>query len=154
MALKGNSTWMLRSKSGRDKIYNSPEELAIQADEYFKWCLENPLEEEQAFHYQGIITKTNVSKLRPFTLTGLCNYIDIAVSTFQNYEKNNDFLAITTRIRQIIETQQFEGAASGFFQPNIIARKLGLMEKTDVTSNGEQIKIFELPSNGRESTGN
>jgi hypothetical protein len=40
--------------------------------------------------------------------------------------------------RQIIDNQQFEGAASGFLNPNIIARKLGLSDKQDHTIKSEQ----------------
>jgi hypothetical protein len=53
---------------------------------------------------------------------------------FKNYEKDKDkseFFAVTHEIRRIIETQQFEGASVGAFNPNIIARKLGLSEKTE-----------------------
>jgi len=59
--------------------------------------------------------------------------------TFRNYEARQEFLPITTRIREIIENQQFEGAASGFLQPNIIARKLGLTDRIDHTSKDKQI---------------
>lgn len=151
-APKGNDYYKLRSKDGRDKIFKTPKALLDACNSYFQWCLENPLKEQVAFHNRGVISYGNVNKMRPFTLEGLCNFIDIAKSTFQEYEKNQDFSAITTRIRQIIENQQFEGAAAGFLNPNIIARKLGLHDSADITSKGEKletIRIFELPSNGR-----
>ena len=34
--------------------------------------------------------------------------------------------------------QQFEGAAAGFLNPNIIARKLGLTDKSEVKVSQEQ----------------
>lgn len=135
---KGNEYWKLRTKDGRDRIYTKPEELADAANGYFQFCIDNPMLSEELFHSQGLVTSAQAKKMRPFTLTGLCNYIDIAVSTFQSYEKNPDFSAIITRIRQIIETQQFEGAASGFLNPNIIARKLGLTDKSEVRIVEEQ----------------
>ena len=106
--------------------------------EYFKWCIENPFKEEVIFHAQGLITKDFTTKLRPFTLEGLCNFIDIATRTFYEYEKIPDFSHITTRVRQIIENQQFEGAAAGFLNANIIARKLGLSDKSEHTHKVEQ----------------
>jgi hypothetical protein len=110
--------------------------LGEKANEYFEWIQNNPLIE---IDYKGKdAIKVEMPKMRPMTLEGLCNYIDIAKSTFQEYEKKNDFSAITTRIRQIIETQQFEGAASGFLNPSIIARKLGLTDKTEVKLVEEQ----------------
>lgn len=137
----GNEYYKLRSKDGRDRIYSKPEELLNEANEYFQWVQDNPLIEVD---FRGKdADMVHLPKMRPMTLTGLCNYIDIAVSTFQEYEKRKGFSAITTRIRQIIETQQFEGAASGFLNPNIIARKLGLTDKQEHAHSleGQEFKI-------------
>ena len=142
-ALKGNEYYKLRSKDGRDKIFKTPETLKSACNEYFEWCIANPLIEELVFHSQGVVTKTEVSKARPFTLDGLCNYIDISVDTFRNYEKREDFIGITTRVRQIIYNQKFEGASVGFFNPNIIARDLGLSDKKEVSGNADITINFE-----------
>jgi DNA-packaging protein gp3 len=138
MFKEGNRLYQLREKSGRDRIFENPNQLMDLANEYFKWAIDNPYKEEVVFHSAGLITKDFVSKIRPLTLDGLCIFIDIAKSTFQEYEKRHDFTAITTRIRQIIENQQFEGAACGFLNPNIIARKLGLTDKSEVKVMQEQ----------------
>jgi len=139
-APKGNEYYLLRSKDGRDKEY-TPEKLMLTANEYFQWCLDNPFKDQQLFHYQGQVTKENANKMRPFTLQGFCNFAEIVLQTFLNYEKseNKDFIEVTTRIRGIIENQQFEGAAAGFLNPNIIARKLGLSDRQDHTTNGKEI---------------
>lgn len=128
--IKGNEYWKIRSKDGRDRIFKKPEELLEACNEYFKWVEENPLKEQQLFAFQGQVTKEDGNKMRIMSLGGLCNFIDIAKSTFQEYEKLPDFSAITTRVRQIIETQQLEGASAGLLNPSIVARKLGLSEKT------------------------
>ena len=137
----GNEYYLLRSKDGRDTQY-TPEALIVIANEYFKWCLENPLKEEQIVKYKDYYEKVDVNKMRVFSLQGFCNFADIALQTFLNYEKRKekDFIDVTTRIRGIIENQQFEGAASGFLNPNIIARKLGLAEK-QVIEGGEALKV-------------
>lgn len=132
-APKGNEYYLLRSKDGRDALY-SPQELLDKANEYFQWVLDNPLKEEQLFHYQGEVIKAEANKIRAFTIQGLCNYLEIALQTFLNYEAKKDYIDVTTRIRGIIENQQFEGAASGFFNANIIARKLGLADKNENTN--------------------
>ena len=36
-------------------------------------------------------------------------------------------------------SQKFEGAASGIFNANIIARDLGLSDKQDITTGGEKL---------------
>ena len=62
---------------------------------------------------------------------------------------SEDFSAVISMVEEIIETQQFEGAAVGAFNANIIARKLGLADKQDITSNGETVHttvIFENPN--------
>lgn len=148
-APKGNEFYKLRSKDGKDRTYQTPQDLAKACEEYFEWCESNPLQEEQAFHFQGIITKTTVSKRRPFTIQGLAAFIDLSVKGFNYYESLEDFIPITTRIREIIYNQKFEGAASGFFNANIIARDLGLADKSDITSQGEKVQIY-LPDNGRK----
>ena len=80
--------------------------------------------------------------MRPFTIGGFCNYIDITIETFSQWCKSDDLSDISTRIRQIIRNQKFEGAASGFFNANIIARDLGLKEHTDnKNENNEKVKI-------------
>ena len=131
-APKGNQYWRLRSKDGRDRIFETPDDLAKAAEEYFNWIDDNPLQEEQIVKYKDSFTIGKVSKMRPYTIHGLCNYIDIAVSTFMEYEKLKDFSKVTTRIRQIIYNQKFEGAAAGFLNPNIIARDLGLSDKKEI----------------------
>lgn len=136
-APKGNKYYQIRSKDGRETTY-TPDALLEKANEYFKWCIDTPLMEEQLFHYQGDITKGKASKMRPFSLEGFCNYAEIIRQTFLNYEKREEFLEVTTRIRQIIENQQFEGAAAGLLNPNIIARKLGLVDKKEQKITGEQ----------------
>lgn len=142
----GNEYYLLRSKDGRDTTY-TPETLLEKANEYFNWCLENPLKEQQVVKYKDSYEKIDVDKMRPFSLQGFCNFAEIVIQTFHNYEnpdketkqeKEDDekgFLEVTTRIRGIIENQQFEGAASGFLNPNIIARKLGLVDRKSVNGN-------------------
>jgi len=129
-APKGNQYYLLRTKDGRDKQYKTPEDLVKICNEYFQWCLDNPLQ-EQIVHGKDS-KKIEMDKMRPFTVEGLCNFIDLSVKGFNLYEGREDFVHITTRVRQIIENQQYEGAAAGFLNPNIVARKLGLSDKSEV----------------------
>lgn len=133
----GNEYYKIRSKDGRGKIYETPEQLVEQANEYFQFCLDTPHKEEVAYHFQGSVITGDLNKMRAFSIEGLCNYLDITKNTFLNYEKNEDFLHVIIRIREVIEMQQFEGAVAGFLNANIIARKLGLTEKTETKHSGE-----------------
>ncbi len=137
-APKGNEYYLLRSKHGRDTEY-TPDSLLETANDYFNWCLDNPLLEQEIVKYRDHYEKISVEKMRPFSIQGFCNYAEINRDTFYEYEKRDDFSDITTRIRGIIENQQFEGAASGFLNPNIIARKLGLADRKDHTTGGKPL---------------
>ncbi len=161
-APKGNRFWELRSKHGKDKLFTSPELLWEAACEYFEWCIDHPwlkmeqtkakaslkitsedgeLKDISSFDPQNL---TGLPTARPFTLSGLCLYLNCSESYFRVFkstlkEKNEDYLTVITRIEQTIETQQFEGATVGAYNANIIARKLGLTENVDHTTKGKEL---------------
>lgn len=148
-APEGNEYYKLRTKSGRDKIYKTTNALAKACNEYFEWCQKNPLLESDILkqHVNGEgekLVNVSIPKMRPFTIHGLCNFLDIALSTFQEYEKREGFSVITTRVRQIIYAQKFEGAAAGFLNANIIARDLGLVEKKELDVKEVKPTKFEV----------
>jgi hypothetical protein len=128
-APEGNSFWKLRSKHGREKIFSTPDILWEAATEYFQWCEDNPWAEQDWVGKNGDEVKKYHP--RPFTLSGLCVYLDCSEQTIRDYGKRNDFIEVYTRIEQIMRTQKFEGAATGFFNANIIARDLGLVDKSE-----------------------
>lgn len=139
----GNEYYRLREKDGRGKIFETPEDLYNICNDYFEWCETNPLKEEVVFHAQGVITKTTIDKKRPFTLIGLCIFLGITKKCFNNYEDREDFLHVTTCIREIIYNQKFEGATTGFFNANIIARDLGLVDKKEQSIKTEP-RVFKI----------
>lgn len=132
--------WEFRkSNAGRPLSYQ-PDDLWLKFTEYCRWAENNPL-------YRHDVIKTgemtgeilNIPLKRPLSITRFCSFADISLDTFLNYEKRPEFLDISKQIRSIIESEQFEGAAVGNYKENIIARVLGLVDKKDVTSNGENI---------------
>lgn len=138
-APKGNEYWKLRSKDGRDKQYPNPNDLLDACNEYFEWVQENPLMEAQVVKYKDHAELMDVPKMRPMTIQGLCNFVDLSVEGWRKYKARKDFVEITTRVEQIIYNNKFEGAASGFLNPNIIARDLGLQDKQQTEHTGEII---------------
>jgi len=147
-APKGNQFWKLRSEHGREKLFATPELLWEAACQYFNWVdahpwfkieqMKNPVVETNRETGEKKITAiAKIPTARPYTLSGLCLYLDASESYWRNFRKNEtlseDFLTIITRIESIVETQQFEGASVGAFNANIIARKLGLTEKQEMT---------------------
>jgi len=147
-APKGNEYWKLRSKDGRDKQYPTPEELLDACNEYFEWVQANPLLEAQIVKYKDYAELMDVPKMRPYTIQGLCNFIDLSVEAWRKYRMRKEFVAVITRVEQIIYNQKFEGAASGFLNPNIIARDLGLAEKRETEHSG-QMEITTLTEEQR-----
>lgn len=134
----GNKFWEISSKHGRDKLFESPELLWEAACEYFKWCDENPLPEAKAFAFQGVITIATLDKMRAYTLDGLCLYLDCSPNYFRQFKSAERidkavFVTVIEKIERTIYNQKFVGAAAELLSSNIIARDLGLVDKTQVT---------------------
>jgi hypothetical protein len=137
----GNQFWKLRSKHGRDYLFGSPEELWTGACEYFNWCDGHPWRKNELVKSGDMAGRIiGVPTARPYTMQGLCGYLDCNTMYFNEFDKalqgkederSKDFSRIVTRIREIVYQQKFEGAAVGAFNSSIIARDLGLAEKQE-----------------------
>lgn len=135
---KKNQLWKRRKKHGRDPIYATAEELWNACVEYFEWCENNPLKEEKVFHNQGEITRTTINKMRAMTLGGMCVFIGISKATWASYKnRGDDFLCIINMVEEIIRENKFTGAAADLLNANIIARDLGLSDKTKTELTGK-----------------
>lgn len=146
----GNEFWKLRSKHGRDKLFKTPEAMWEAACEYFQWCQDTPLIEVDFRGKEN--DEVRIPKMRPFTLHGLCRYLDCNTLYFNDFQEglkdktdelSKGFSLVITRIRETIYEQKFTGAAAGFLNPNIIARDLGLVDKTDITQNTITVEVKE-----------
>lgn len=147
-APKGNQFWKLRSEHGREKLFTSPKLLWEATCEYFEWREKNPHKTAQ---HLGNGKKVYIPSTMPFSFKELCLYLDANSKYFIHFEsalnnkkmqseaegsginwtdEDEDFANIVTRIRDIIESQQWSGATIGIFKENIIARSLGLADKT------------------------
>ena len=145
-----NQFWKLRSKHGRDKIFQSPEILWEAACEYFeatdarKWV-------KTEFNGKDAV-ECHVPTETPYTWTGLYLFLDISHQTWVDYEERKDFIEISTRIRNIIYTQKFEGAAVGAFNPQLISRDLGLVDKREEDGKKHFIVTYENKNNTKPIT--
>lgn len=129
-ALKGNQFWKCQAKHGKDKLFTEPELLLEEATRYFDWCDSNPFKEGK----QRI--------RRPYSLIGFCLFIGVSSTFLKDFawrlrKKPDDlesqaYLTVIQKIKDVIETQQWTGATVGFFNPNIIARTLGLRDGINV----------------------
>lgn len=154
----GNRFWELRSKHGRDKIFETPQILWDESCEFFKWCVDNPLieveqaktpakpvkDEEGNWVFPAALVE--LPKMRAFTIQGLCLYLGVNVMYFNQFEKacaekddglSKDFSLTCSRIRDVIFQQKFTGAAAGFLNPNMICRDIGLSDRNVLAGDKE-----------------
>lgn len=141
----GNKFWELRSEHGRDKLFDTPELMWKAACEYFEWCENNPLIEIDFVGKDA--TEVRKPKMRAFTMHGLCRYLECNTGYFNDFaaslkgktkQKEKDFSIVITRIKEVVYNQKFTGAAAGFLNANIIARDLGLRDKTETELTGSE----------------
>lgn len=131
----GNKQWERRSGMGRPLLFSSPLLLWEEACNYFADCDANPIEIKDWVGKDA--TPVTREKPLPYTLAGLCIWVGASRNWWKEFrsareaDKDEDFLAVISRIDDIIFTQQYNGAAGGLYQQNIVARALGLVEKSD-----------------------
>ena len=154
--LPGNRIWEARSSYGPKPKFADPESLRAACIEYFEWVTDTPLEEEKLFSYEGSVTRTTTNKMHAMTLRGMCLYIDITFQTWTEYRKREDLADVCEWVDTVIFTQKFTGAAAGLLNPGIVARELGLGDKTMLGNDPDNplpaapVQIFQLPDNGRD----
>jgi len=141
-AAKGNNYWQFRHKHGRDFKY-TPEDWETESIKYFDYMANKVWNKKEAIKSGELAgTLIDIPTQTPMSIESFCLFMDIDRGTWDNYESNignyKDFFNITTRVRAIIESNQFEGATVGAYNPNIIARKLGLIDKQEQTIIKEQ----------------
>jgi hypothetical protein len=93
---------------------------------------------------------------RPYSLAGFGTYHAVSQQFILDLEKRmveqeksgrdekaraeaTEFLRVIAYVRTAIASQQWEGASTGAFNANIIARTLGLTDKKDITTDGESL---------------
>lgn len=168
-APKGNNFWTMRSKHGRDKIFQTPELMEKAALEYFQSVIDNPFmvaekgQGNTARFYAGDdangnpIYKDNVvymPRIKPFTIMGFCRYCGADVDFLAAFERSfntekkddprkKDFLAVIKWIRDVIKDQQLSAASSGLLKENIISRVLGLAD--NINNKNENVNYNSQP---------
>lgn len=160
----GNRFWELRATHGRDTIFSHPDAMWEAACEYFAEVEDNPLFEHDYVGKDAF--EVNKRKMRPFTYQGLALFCDVHSKYFIEFEEamrgreddiSKGFSDVLTRIRDVIYTQKYEGAAAGFFNANLVSKDLGINEHVKTTNqntnlNGdltpEQVSIVIHPMGG------
>lgn len=136
-------------KPGKPRAFNSPEEMYHRAIDYFKWCKEKMILEDKLFHHQGEVIHDTVYHERAMTQAGLCAFLNIGVSTWHDYKtKHPEYSEVTAAIEDVMFDSKFSGAAAGIFNANIIARDLGLADKTEMKFDNASVTPWDKVSEG------
>ena len=117
----------------------SAEDLWQHFTDYVSHSYETPLVEARLFSSKDGLRHGTVDKMRPLTIEAFCNFLGVTPATWRKWKKeavNDDeyFHEVMDLVDQNINDQMFQGAAADFFNASIISRKLGLVDKTEVTS--------------------
>lgn len=133
----GNRFWEMRSRHGRNPTFTDPEKLREACLDYFEWNAANPLYADTLVTFQGSAIHEPVAKMRAMTIMALCLFIDVPVSSWKEWREGRDDLKPVIRWAEgVIYAQKFEGASADMLNAAIIAKELGLAEKTDVALSG------------------
>ena len=145
-APKGNRFWEVRTKHGRDRLFQTPEILWQACVEYFYHVEDNPLHEAKAFAFQGEVTiEKEIPMMRAMTMDGLCTFLDIGTSTWADYRDREGYSEVIEKAERVMRDQKFTGAAANLLNANIIARDLGLADKKELGGpDGGAIHIADM----------
>jgi hypothetical protein len=125
--------------AGRPKNIETPEILWNLFVAYRDWIKLHPILKHDFVGKDANEVERRLE--RPLTFVGFESFLDEqgVIAELKDYEANKEqryteFAPIIARIKRCIETDQFEGASVGIYQHNIIARKLGLVDKVESKS--------------------
>jgi len=136
---------------GKPREYLYPDDFLAEADKYFEWCIEHPLQEEQVYQYKGSIVRTDRSKVRAFTKVGLCTFLGVPTSRLETYRARGAMWATAVElVEQTIYNQKFENAAANLMNAAFIGRDLGLADKQELSGpDGGPIQTEEVTAGER-----
>jgi hypothetical protein len=123
---------------GKHKYIESPEKLLELFKDYVKHESENPMYKVDYVGKEGRLEKTPIET--PITFEGFEVYLfqKEIINDLGDYASNKDnkyseYSTIIAYIRKHCFVHNFKGAAVKLFDPNLIARKLGLKEQMENT---------------------
>ena len=136
----------------KHKYIETPEKLWQLFLDYIEHERSNPMYKVEYVGKDGNQVKTPLET--PITFEGFECYLQDqgVINDLGDYSKNDngrytDYAPIITRVKQNCFVHNFKGASVGLFNANIIARKLGLVDKKETEMKGG-LNIPELPDIG------
>lgn len=128
----GNTFHLNRTTKGREAIYNDPKVFAEACVEYLEYVKDNPRfkwELMRSGDMAGQLVKVTIE--RPLTEHGLCSFLKVHDKYLwelrqrcsdPEYPNAAAFTEVLDEITTIIRTDQVEGALTGEYKENLVAR--------------------------------
>jgi hypothetical protein len=130
---QGNQFWLRRGKHGRDRIVQDPKALIDTANEYFQYCVENPI---QVIDFKGSqVQEVDFRRPQVFEKSGLLVFLGVnkweTITNLRTVSK--DFSDAVDYIENVIFYQKYSNAVVGMYNATLIARDLKLADVTEST---------------------
>lgn len=139
------------SQVGRSRAFETADDLREASLEYLAWADANPLYEEKHFCAQGQILTAEIRKPRAVTIVGLCLHLGISRFTWHNYRVSDEFDLVCEEIEDRMKQYKFENAVAGLMNPTLIARDIGLVEKSEVSNSGTVTHVNYSPADYKQA---
>ena len=150
-APKGNKFAL--GNSGKPKTWRTVEELQKDIDAYFIWCDNNPMKQ---YHNSQIDPKTKKPLVfhieRPYTIEGLCVYLECDRDTLLNYQKApgyEEFFGAIKKAKAKIQQNKVERGLTGTAPSAVTIFDLknnhGYKDKTETDVNAKIDQTISTP---------
>lgn len=98
-----------KNKGGRPRKYNTLEEFKQKSDEYFDYCDSMTKRDDN----------NRLVSYKPYTISGLCIYLDITRETLCNYEDMPEFYDTIKKIKHRVENYVEEMSLMGVLNSTV-----------------------------------
>lgn len=109
---------------------------------YFEWAENNPLNTPETANFQGRVYQGEAKKIRPFTITSLCLYLNVTPKSWREWkgmeatDEEKERVQIIEFAESIIREQKYSAAMVGTFNPQFVMKDLD-MDVSTVKSIGD-----------------
>lgn len=140
---QAGTMWKVNTKNGRKALFETPDQLEMAANEYFKACNDNPWYKEEIIeNFEGQISTKKTPMAIPYSIMGFCHFNGVTAHWWQDFKKsvtvksNPHFTIVIKAIEETILNFKVTGATIGVFNPTIVSREMG---EGDAKTSGRDI---------------
>ncbi len=133
-----NKLWLAGKPKDKESVYDGPALWEV-ACEYFEWCTETPVTEMR--HSRSEIQTLELPRI--FSVDGFLLFASLSTRAWEDHCKAgspSEFYA--TNINHTIRCQKFENAAVKTMDPTLIAKDLGLANRSVTTTTANTLFDF------------